>query len=63
MDRVGGGREMKFFVRMITVIALILVMVGGSALDGKSILFPAAMILPGVAWLGLIALANLNGNE
>lgn len=49
---------MKFFVRMITVIALLLVMVGGSALDGKSILFPAVMILPGTAWLGLIAWAN-----
>lgn len=49
---------MKFFVRMITVVALLLVMVGGSALDGKSILFPAAMIIPGTAWLGLIAWAN-----
>ena len=49
---------MKLFVRMITVIALLLVMVGGSALDGKSILFPAVMILPGAAWFGLIAWAN-----
>ena len=49
---------MKFFVRMITVIALLLVMVGGSALDGKSILVPAVMIIPGTAWLAMIAWAN-----
>lgn len=49
---------MKFFVRMITVIALLLVMVGGASMDSEDIMIPMLTALPGFAWFAMIAWAN-----
>lgn len=49
---------MKRIVKVITLIAVLLIMIGGAAMDSENILVPVCMILPGTAWLGLIAWAN-----
>lgn len=49
---------MKAIVRIITAAAFLAIIVGGSALDSKSTIVPALMILPALAWLGLIVLVN-----
>lgn len=49
---------MKAMVRIITAAAFLAIIVGGSALDSKSTIVPALMILPALAWLGLIVLVN-----
>lgn len=50
--------QMKTAVRIITVIALVALMTGGSALDGQNLVIPAAMIIPSAGWFGLIGWAN-----
>lgn len=49
---------MKTFVKIITVIAVLMIMVGGSALDSQNLIPPMLMIFPGLVWFGLIAWAN-----
>ena len=49
---------MKRIVKAITVIAVLLIQIGGAALDSENIMIPVCMVLPGIAWLGLIAWAN-----
>ena len=52
------GEEMKKIIKTITVIALLLIMLGGAALDSEDIRIPVCMVLIGVAWLCAIAWAN-----
>ena len=49
---------MKRIVKAITVIAALLIMIGGAAMDSDNIIVPICMVLPGIAWLSLIAWAN-----
>lgn len=49
---------MKTFMKIVTVIAVLMIMVGGSALDSQNLIPPMLMIFPGLVWLGLIAWAN-----
>lgn len=49
---------MKRIVKAITVIAVLLILIGGAAMDSENIIVPVCMILPGIAWLGLIVWAN-----
>lgn len=62
MERFGGGaperRNMKIVVRAITILALIAIAVGGSALDSANIIIPTLMILPALAWLILLIWVN-----
>ena len=62
MERFGGGaperRNMKIVVRAITILALIAIAVGGSALDSANIIIPTLIILPALAWLILLIWVN-----
>lgn len=49
---------MKLLVKIITVIAVLLIMTGGSALDSQNLVPPMLMIFPGLVWLGMVAWAN-----
>ena len=49
---------MKKIIKTITVIALLMIMLGGAALDSEDIRIPVCMVLIGVAWLCAIAWAN-----
>ncbi len=49
---------MKTAVRITTGIALLLIMVGGAALDSENLIVPVAMIAPALAWFGALALVN-----
>lgn len=49
---------MRTAVRVITGAALLGIAVGGSMLDSVSLVLPVAMIIPSLAWLGLIGWAN-----
>ena len=49
---------MKKAVRIITVIAALLIMAGGSALDSENLLIPVLAIAPALAWFGALALVN-----
>lgn len=49
---------MKTIVKIVTVIAVLMIMVGGSALDSQNMIPPMLMIFPGFVWLGLLAWAN-----
>ena len=62
MERLGGGaperRNMKVIVRAITILALIAIAVGGSALDSANVTIPILMILPALAWMALLIWVN-----
>lgn len=62
MERFGGGaperRNMKVIARAITILALIAIAVGGSALDSDNIIIPTMMILPALAWMVLLIWVN-----
>ena len=62
MERFGGGaperRNMKVIARAITILALIAIAVGGSALDSANIIIPTLMILPALAWIVLLIWVN-----
>ena len=62
MERLGGGaperRNMKVIAMAITILALIAIAVGGSALDSDNIIIPTMMILPALAWLILLIWVN-----
>jgi len=49
---------MKRLVKAITIIAFMLLIIGGSALDSRNILIPIAMIVPALVWFGLLAWVN-----
>jgi len=49
---------MKTAVKILTVIALLLIMFGGSALDSEDLTVPVLMLVPSFIWLGMIAWAN-----
>ena len=51
-------RNMKIIVRAITILALIAIAVGGSALDSANIIIPTLMILPALAWIVLLIWVN-----
>ena len=53
-----GGKTVKRIVKAITVIAVLLILIGGAAMDSDNIIVPICMVLPGIAWLSLIAWAN-----
>ena len=50
--------KLKRLVKVITIIAFMLLIIGGSALDSRNILVPIAMIVPALVWFGLLAWAN-----
>ena len=58
----GGGaperRNMKVIAMAITILALIAIAVGGSALDSDNIIIPTMMILPALAWMALLIWVN-----
>jgi len=49
---------MKIIVRAITILALIAIALGGSALDSANITIPTLMILPALAWMALLIWVN-----
>ena len=49
---------MKRLVKVITIIAFMFLIIGGSALDSRNIIIPIAMIAPALVWFGLLAWAN-----
>lgn len=49
---------MKTAVKIITVVALLMIMAGGAALDGENISVPMLVITPALAWFGALALVN-----
>lgn len=49
---------MKRPMKVITIIAFMLLIIGGSALDSRNIIIPIAMIVPALVWFGLLAWAN-----
>lgn len=49
---------MKAVVMIITGIAVAGIAVGGSMLDSQSLVLPIAMIIPSMAWLGLLGWVN-----
>lgn len=49
---------MKKVVKILTLIALFLLMAGGSALDSENMMVPVIMIVPSLLWFGAIAIAN-----
>ena len=53
-----GEMAMKRLVKVITFIAFMFLIIGGSALDSRNILVPIAMIVPALIWFGLLAWAN-----
>ena len=53
-----GGKTVKRIVKAITVIAVLLILIGGAAMDSENIIVPVCMVIPGIAWLGLIVWAN-----
>lgn len=53
-----GEMAMKRLVKVITIIAFMLLIIGGSALDSRNIIIPIAMIVPALIWFGLLAWAN-----
>ena len=49
---------MRTAVKVITAVAFAGIAVGGSMLDSQSLVLPVAMIIPSMAWLGLLGWAN-----
>lgn len=49
---------MKRWVYVTSVIAVVLFMAGGAALDSQNTIVPWLMIAPAAVWFGLIAWAN-----
>ena len=49
---------MRTAVKVITGISLLGIAVGGSMLDSQSMVLPMLMIVPSMAWLGLLVWAN-----
>lgn len=49
---------MKKIIKAVTVIAVLLIMIGGAAMDSENLMVPLCMVIPGIIWLGLIAWAN-----
>ena len=51
-------RSMKIIVKAITILALLAIAVGGSALDSANIIIPTMIIMPGLAWMILLIWVN-----
>lgn len=51
-DHNGGKRRMKRVVKLITIIAILMIAVGGSLLDSSNIAVPIAIMVPGILWIG-----------
>ena len=49
---------MRTAVKVITGISLLGIAVGGSMLDSQSLVLPMLMIVPSMAWLGLLGWVN-----
>lgn len=49
---------MRTAVKVITGISLLGIAVGGSMLDSQSLVLPVLMIVPSMAWLGLLVWVN-----
>ena len=49
---------MRTAVKVITGISLLGIAVGGSMLDSQSLILPMLMIVPSMAWLGLLGVIN-----
>lgn len=49
---------MRTAVKVITGISLLGIALGGSMLDSQSLVLPMLMIMPSLAWLGLIGWVN-----
>ena len=49
---------MRTAVKVITALSLTGIAVGGSMLDSRSLVLPMLMIVPSMAWLGLLVWAN-----
>lgn len=49
---------MRKVVRAITVIAMLMIMLGGAAMDSEDIRIPVCMVLLGATWLGAIIWVN-----